>query len=88
MVTYGHLGDGNIHQHPLLFEGWEKVYPKFRRELLKLAVSLGGVISGEHGIGVLKRDEFRELYPEQYRIMFEIKKLFDPNLILNPDRIF
>lgn len=88
MVTYGHLGDGNIHQHPLLFEGWEKVYPKFRRELLKLVVSLGGVISGEHGIGVLKRDEFRELYPEQYRIMFEIKKLFDPNLILNPDRIF
>ncbi len=88
MITYGHLGDGNIHQHPLIFDGWDKVYPRFRKELLKLAVSLGGVISGEHGIGVLKREELREFYPDQYRLMFEIKKVFDPNMILNPDRIF
>lgn len=88
MITYGHLGDGNIHQHPLLFDGWERVYPRFRKELLRLAVSFGGVISGEHGIGVLKREELREFYPEQYGLMLEIKKIFDPNMILNPDRIF
>ncbi|MCX8172726.1 MAG: FAD-binding oxidoreductase [Archaeoglobaceae archaeon] len=88
MITYGHLGDGNIHQHPLLFENWNKIYPSFRKKLLKLAVDLGGVISGEHGIGVLKREEFREFYPDHFRLMFEIKKVFDPNNILNPDRIF
>ncbi|MCS7129990.1 MAG: FAD-binding oxidoreductase [Archaeoglobaceae archaeon] len=88
LITYGHLGDGNLHQHPLLYEDWEKSYKKFRKELLKLAIELGGVISGEHGIGVLKREELRESYPEQFRLMQEIKKIFDPNGILNPDRIF
>lgn len=88
LITYGHLGDGNLHQHPLLYDGWEKTYQKFKKELLKLAVEFGGVISGEHGIGVIKRNEFREFYPEQFRLMLEIKKLFDPNFILNPDRIF
>ncbi|MDK2877007.1 MAG: hypothetical protein PWQ22_1417 [Archaeoglobaceae archaeon] len=88
LITYGHLGDGNLHQHPLLYDGWEKTYQKFKKELLKLAVEFGGVISGEHGIGVIKRNELREFYPEQFRLMLEIKKLFDPNFILNPDRIF
>lgn len=88
LITYGHLGDGNLHQHPLLFDGWEEKYPRFKKELLKLAIEFGGVISGEHGIGVLKRAELREFYPEQYKLMLEIKKLFDPNFILNPDRIF
>lgn len=87
LITYGHLGDGNLHQHPLLFKNWEEVYPRFRRELLKLAVKSGGVISGEHGIGLLKREELREFYPELFSLMKEIKKLFDPNGILNPDRI-
>lgn len=88
LITYGHLGDGNLHQHPLLFNGWERIYPKFRKELLKLAIEFGGVISGEHGIGVLKREELREFYPDQFNLMLEIKKIFDPNFILNPDRIF
>ncbi|MDW8118272.1 MAG: FAD-binding oxidoreductase [Archaeoglobaceae archaeon] len=88
LITYGHLGDGNLHQHPLIYDGWEEDYPKFRKELLKLAVESGGVISGEHGIGVLKREELKEFYPEQFSLMQEIKKIFDPNCILNPDRIF
>lgn len=88
LITYGHLGDGNLHQHPLIYDEWERSYQKFKKELLKLAVEFGGVISGEHGIGVIKRDEFRELYSEQFRLMLEIKRLFDPNFILNPDRIF
>ncbi|MDI9642877.1 MAG: FAD-binding oxidoreductase [Archaeoglobaceae archaeon] len=88
LITYGHLGDGNLHQHPLIYEDWQKSYPKFRRELLKLAIDHGGVISGEHGIGVVKKEEFREFYPKQYNLMKEIKKVFDPNGILNPDKIF
>ncbi|MEM2726976.1 MAG: FAD-binding oxidoreductase [Archaeoglobaceae archaeon] len=88
MITYGHLGDGNLHQHPFLFNNWREIYPKFRKELLKLAIEFGGVISGEHGVGVLKKEELREFYPEQFRLMLEIKRVFDPNNILNPDRIF
>ncbi|MEM4524247.1 MAG: FAD-binding oxidoreductase, partial [Archaeoglobaceae archaeon] len=37
MITYGHIGDGNLHQHPLIFDGWERVYWKFREEILRIA---------------------------------------------------
>lgn len=87
VISYGHAGDGNIHQHPLVFEGWQKVYWNFREEILRLAVEMGGAISGEHGIGEIKREELRKFYPEQYRVMKEIKKLFDPNEILNPGKV-
>jgi len=87
LVTYGHAGDGNIHQHPLIYDNWQENYFEFRRELLKLAVSLGGVISGEHGIGSVKLNELREIFPEQHRIMASIKRVFDPNWILNPGKV-
>ena len=87
MITYGHAGDGNVHQHPLIYDGWEETYYDFRRELLQLAVRLGGVISGEHGIGTVKREELRMLMPEQYDIMVSIKKLFDQGGILNPGKV-
>ncbi len=87
LVTYGHAGDGNVHQHPLVYDGWERTYYDFRKELLKLATEFGGVISGEHGIGVVKREELRELMPEQYNLMVSIKKLFDPSGILNPGKV-
>lgn len=88
IISYGHVGDGNIHQHPLIFEGWEKVYRDFRREIMKIAIEMDGTISGEHGIGEIKREELIELYPEQYKIMKKIKELFDPNNILSPGKIF
>ncbi|MEM1578425.1 MAG: FAD-binding oxidoreductase [Archaeoglobaceae archaeon] len=87
VITYGHAGDGNLHQHPLLFNNWKEFYPRFKKELLKAAIQLGGVISGEHGIGEIKKEELREFYPEEYRIMCEIKKIFDPNGILNPTKV-
>ncbi|MEM3927478.1 MAG: FAD-binding oxidoreductase [Archaeoglobaceae archaeon] len=87
LISYGHAGDGNIHQHPLIFEGWQKVYGKFREEILRLAVEMGGAISGEHGIGEIKKEELRKFYPEQFELMREIKKLFDPNGILNPGKV-
>ena len=88
VITYGHVGDGNLHQHPLIFEGWERVYWNFRREIMRLAVEMDGTISGEHGIGEIKKDELAELFPEQYSIMRKIKDIFDPNGILNPRKIF
>lgn len=87
MISYGHAGDGNIHQHPLIFDGWQNVYWKFREEILKLAVDMEGAISGEHGIGEIKREELRKFYPEQFELMKEIKKIFDPNGILNPGKV-
>ena len=87
MITYGHAGDGNVHQHPLIYDGWENSYFEFRKELLELAVSYGGVISGEHGIGTVKAKELAEMFPEQVEIMAGIKSLLDPNLILNPDKV-
>ncbi|WP_202318529.1 FAD-binding oxidoreductase [Archaeoglobus neptunius] len=87
LVTYGHAGDGNVHQHPLIYDGWENTYFEFRKKLLELAVSYGGVISGEHGIGTVKIQELAEICPDQYRIMKEIKSLFDPRGILNPGKV-
>ena len=87
LVTYGHAGDGNVHQHPLIYDGWEESYFDFRKELLRVAVSLGGVISGEHGIGAVKASELQELFPEQFDIMRRLKLLFDPNNILNPGKV-
>ncbi len=87
IITYGHAGDGNMHQHPLVYEGWERSYFEFRKELLRLAVSLGGVISGEHGIGTVKAEELAEMFPEQVRIMAELKSVLDPKWILNPDKV-
>lgn len=87
IVTYGHAGDGNLHQHPLIYEGWQQSYFRFRKELLKLALKYGGVISGEHGIGAVKREELRELMGEQYELMRAIKSVFDPVGILNPGKV-
>ncbi|MDI9646293.1 MAG: FAD-binding oxidoreductase [Archaeoglobales archaeon] len=88
VITYGHAGDGNIHQHPLIYDGWEKSYFNFRDEIFNVALSLGGVISGEHGIGTVKKEEFRRYYAKQYELMKKIKNLMDPNGILNPGKIF
>jgi glycolate oxidase len=87
LITYGHAGDGNVHQHPMLFEGWQEIYYEFREELFKLARSYGGVISGEHGIGVVKKNELRKLMPEHVELMKEIKRIFDPHGILNPGKV-
>lgn len=87
VISYGHAGDGNIHQHPLIFDGWQKVYWKFREEILRIAVEMDGAISGEHGIGEIKKEELRRFYPEIFELMKELKRLFDPKGILNPGKV-
>lgn len=92
-AKFGHLGDGNIHVYILQKNiddtGWEKVKSEAVQELLELAISLGGLISGEHGIGLAKK-EYLPLVVNQTQIelMQGIKKVFDPHNILNPGKIF
>jgi len=92
-AKFGHLGDGNIHIY-ILKENvddtiWEKVKSEAEGELLRLAISLGGLISGEHGIGLAKK-KYLSLVMNQTQIdlMRRIKKVFDPHNILNPGKIF
>ena len=90
--TFGHVGDGNLHPHVLYDEENRDEYDKAMAatdEIFKTAVELGGTISGEHGIGVLKRKFFPlEHDSKEIAVMKRIKQLFDPNNILNPHKIF
>lgn len=92
VASFGHAGDGNIHVNVMVdkknadeFErGMEAV-----KDVFSLALSLGGAISGEHGIGITKAPYIEmELSPGAIEAMMAIKKAFDPNGILNPGKIF
>jgi glycolate oxidase len=91
-VCYGHAGDGNLHVNiikgELSDEVWETELPKGITEIFELCKKLGGTISGEHGIGLVQKDYLSIVFPaHQLLLMQNIKKLFDPNLILNPGKI-
>jgi glycolate oxidase len=91
--NFGHAGDGNVHTNVLRKEmsddEWDNKLPKLIEEAYRLSISLGGTISGEHGIGIIRR-RFLPMAIEKTQIglMREIKRAFDPNNILNPDKIF
>ena len=92
-VCFGHLGDGNLHVNILKEnipdERWENEIPKGIGEIFKLTVSLGGTLSGEHGIGIAKRPYMSIAMSEvNLNLMRGIKKVFDPNGIMNPGKIF
>ena len=88
----GHVGDGSVHpQIPIDFNNKEeyKNYKLAKSEIYNLTVSLGGTISGEHGIGRTKREHLPKVVsPLALNYMREIKKVFDPKNILNPYKIF
>jgi glycolate oxidase len=89
--TFGHVGDGNLHPD-LVFERGdpraESVSLAVRDELYRAALALGGTVTGEHGIGVTRR-EYLELQrgPDAVRHMRAIKAALDPLGILNPGRV-
>ncbi len=92
-VCYGHAGDGNLHVNILKEEmsdaDWNEKVPNGIRELFSLCVKLGGTISGEHGIGYVQKGYMDIPFnSSQLDIQKGIKKLFDPNLVLNPGKIF
>lgn len=83
----GHAGDGNVHMS--VFQKDEEVRHKFMRGLFELGMSLGGAISGEHGVGRAKKKYFLELEdPVKIDLMRRIKGAFDPNNTLNPGVLF
>lgn len=92
-VCFGHLGDGNLHvnilRENLDEEYWNTKVNEGIGEIFKLTVSLGGTLSGEHGIGIAKRPYMSIAMSEvNLNLMRGIKKVFDPNGILNPGKIF
>jgi glycolate oxidase len=93
IITVGHIADGNLHTHffkpdDVLPEDWPEYAKKIYDELTDCALKLGGVGSGEHGIGMLKKAIFlRTKSPVEIEVMRGIKKAFDPDCILNPDKI-
>jgi len=90
IYAFGHAGDGNIH----LSVTTESLEARGKaesavREIIETVIAMGGTMSGEHGVGIAKQPFLSlELSPESIRIQRAIKRLFDPNLILNPGKIF
>lgn len=92
-VCYGHAGDGNLHVNiikgDLTDEQWNGSLKDGIVEIFKLVKSLGGTISGEHGIGLVQKEYLPIVFdPVQMRLMKSIKALFDPANILNAGKIF
>ncbi len=92
-VCYGHLGDGNLHinimKEQMSDEQWDNGVNEGIEQIFKLVVSLGGTLSGEHGIGIAKRPYMHLANaPAKIDLMRGIKQVFDPKGILNPGKIF
>ncbi len=92
-ICYGHAGDGNLHiniiKGEMSNEFWKNELPKGIRKIFQLTKKLGGTLSGEHGIGFVQKDYMDIVFSEkEIQLQKGIKKLFDPNNILNPGKIF
>ncbi len=93
IVCFGHAGDGNVHVNALKDampeEEWQALVPVLSEEIYRLTLSLGGTITGEHGVGATRRRYLpMALDPAQIALMRGIKEIFDPHHILNPGKIF
>ena len=87
----GHLGDGNFHVllpfDPAKKETYKKIR-EFNDLLIKKSLELNGTITGEHGIGLHKKEYLLEEHPDNIPVMKSIKRTIDPNNIMNPGKIF
>jgi glycolate oxidase len=91
-VCYGHAGDGNVHVNIIRGEldetAWQQTIKGGIREIFEEVKRLGGTISGEHGIGLVQQEYLDVVFePAHFELMRGIKKVFDPNGILNPGKI-
>jgi glycolate oxidase subunit GlcD len=88
--SWGHAGDGNLHTTFLLAPESEAelaLAPRISEELFELALRLGGTISGEHGVGFVKRNWLaRQLGPRAFELHSAVKRAFDPQNLLNPGK--
>ena len=90
--SFGHAGDGNLHVYicrdDLNEEDWKATLSAIFDRMYAKAVELGGLVSGEHGIGYAKKDFLRRQYGETpIALMQGIKQVFDPKNILNPGKV-
>ena len=87
-----HAGDGNIHPNIVFDERDAELTARVKaagHEMLQACVELGGSLSGEHGIGVDKRDAMAWLFPPETLALFQrVKDAFDPGRLSNPDKLF
>jgi len=92
IASFGHAGDGNVHVNVMYDPALEEETIRAKAavdDLFHLALSLGGTLSGEHGIGIAKAPWMGlEVSPESLALMRRIKRAFDPNDILNPGKTF
>ncbi len=91
-VCYGHAGDGNLHVNiikgNLTQQEWDTRLPSGITEIFELVIGLGGTISGEHGIGLVQKKYMPLVFNEiQLNLFRNLRKLFDPNGILNPGKV-
>ena len=87
-AAYGHAGDGNYHAN-VLWDTPDQDAHGAVDEIIRLVLSLGGTITGEHGIGLAKKRYLPwEKSPDQIALMKAIKRQFDPKGLLNPGKIF
>jgi glycolate oxidase len=90
--SFGHAGDGNLHVYilkdDLTDKKWEQLLSIAMQRMYTKAHELRGQVSGEHGIGLVKRPYLQESLPESSLVLMRgIKKVFDPNGILNPHKV-
>jgi glycolate oxidase len=93
ILSFGHAGDGNVHvtalRDDLAADDWAALVPSLSESIYRLALRLGGTITGEHGIGAIRRQYLPLALEEaQIEVMRRIRHAFDPNGILNPGKIF
>lgn len=92
-VCYGHAGDGNLHVNiikgDMTDDNWQTQVPLGIREIFQLTIALKGTLSGEHGIGYVQKNYMDIAFSKVHlELMESIKRVFDPNNILNPGKIF
>jgi glycolate oxidase len=88
VVNFGHAGDGNIHVNFMFEPHEQEKVEKAVREVFEFTISLEGSISGEHGIGWMKKEFLPLEVGDAIEKMRAVKRALDPNNIMNPGKVF
>jgi glycolate oxidase len=90
IVTYGHIGDGNLHAAPVINTYDPSEIEKVRKigdEIHRMALELEGTTTGEHGVGLTRAGYMEEELGLSLQVMRKIKRVLDPLNILNPGKM-